>query len=629
MHRAVSYADTIHISGSAGSQNYNLLLELTNPDFSVYEASIHQFRKNEWEIDIEVPGGFSEARGGMRAYLWDPQSGFHTHGFTPLSFQQTYFDSLQTFPRSPTFIDSVRFYAVIDDPDSVDQVWCRLIAPVCDTLDMNVLTNKRAYMTQKSVGPFPPSTDVTFVCHVRNKKNKISESHEMTIRIQPLPDYWAGSAYLAGKDHVLLNAPVRNLGGSQLGPVSVEIFCNQQTFSYIDSVTFTKGDESLVSVPFYSSMDSCDVLVHIDPDSVSNDKNRSNNQARASLRVNRFNVTPDRGSESEQLQPDTVGLRDQILCYIPPGSVTENRVLVIDEIQPENNHIPMYHIRQDQKIYYLYLGEVSEDPVLLKQVLLTLFPRGQAMSHKPYRWDQSINQWVICPFWIENSLIKFKTNVLGFFTLMDHAETVPPTIEIQVENQPFTNGSYVPNLPLITLLIEDDSGIDIRPGRILVYIDDELQDCATMAIRDSTSDSRNIILCLTPSFEPGRHFIFATAYDIHGNYGQSERIECLVSSHREIQYLGNHPNPFSRETTFVYILTDFARRVFLKIFTVSGKLIRTFEDADMGSADYHEVYWDGRDEWGNHLANGVYFFRLIVEFDDAQREITGKIAKIW
>ena len=101
-----------------------------------------------------------------------------------------------------------------------------------------------------------------------------------------------------------------------------------------------------------------------------------------------------------------------------------------------------------------------------------------------------------------------------------------------------------------------------------------------------------------------------------------------VGSDLQIRYLGNHPNPFKLQTIFVYLLTDAAEKVALKIYTVSGRLIRVFEDPEMISADYHEVLWNGEDTWGEKVANGVYFFKLIAENQEKREELTGKVAKI-
>ena len=113
-------------------------------------------------------------------------------------------------------------------------------------------------------------------------------------------------------------------------------------------------------------------------------------------------------------------------------------------------------------------------------------------------------------------------------------------------------------------------------------------------------------------------------------YRAGLRFECQfqVAGVFQIRYLGNYPNPFKRETTFVYILTESAHEASLKIYTVAGRLIRVIDDLSMTSPDYHELIWDGTDDFGREAANGVYFFRLSAKWLTRTEQVTGKIAKV-
>ena len=70
------------------------------------------------------------------------------------------------------------------------------------------------------------------------------------------------------------------------------------------------------------------------------------------------------------------------------------------------------------------------------------------------------------------------------------------------------------------------------------------------------------------------------------------------------------------------------KEVSLKIYTVSGHLIRTFNDSDLAGSGYREVPWDGNDTMGDEVANGVYFYELKGEGNGSIQRITGKVAKI-
>ena len=68
------------------------------------------------------------------------------------------------------------------------------------------------------------------------------------------------------------------------------------------------------------------------------------------------------------------------------------------------------------------------------------------------------------------------------------------------------------------------------------------------------------------------------------------------------------PNPFNPETTISFTLALRAPTT-LKIYDVSGRLVRTLVDRDMLPGP-HAIRWDGTANSGERVASGVYFYRL-------------------
>ncbi len=75
--------------------------------------------------------------------------------------------------------------------------------------------------------------------------------------------------------------------------------------------------------------------------------------------------------------------------------------------------------------------------------------------------------------------------------------------------------------------------------------------------------------------------------------------------------LQNYPNPFNPETWIPYQLAEDAE-VIIKIFSLTGSLIRTLELGRQPAGTYlskdKAAYWDGRDNLGEPVASGVYFY---------------------
>jgi hypothetical protein len=75
--------------------------------------------------------------------------------------------------------------------------------------------------------------------------------------------------------------------------------------------------------------------------------------------------------------------------------------------------------------------------------------------------------------------------------------------------------------------------------------------------------------------------------------------------------VNSHPNPLSQATTITLALpTD--SRVTLEIYDIQGRMVtRLLSGAK--SAGYHEVLWEGKDDYGNAVMPGVYFCRVHTE----------------
>ena len=91
----------------------------------------------------------------------------------------------------------------------------------------------------------------------------------------------------------------------------------------------------------------------------------------------------------------------------------------------------------------------------------------------------------------------------------------------------------------------------------------------------------------------------------------------------ETALLANYPNPFNPETWIPYQLAESAE-VTLKIYDMNGHLVRRLavghQAAGMYQSRTRAVYWDGRNQLGEPLASGLYFYTLTAgEFTATRR----------
>ena len=82
---------------------------------------------------------------------------------------------------------------------------------------------------------------------------------------------------------------------------------------------------------------------------------------------------------------------------------------------------------------------------------------------------------------------------------------------------------------------------------------------------------------------------------------------------KETGLLPNYPNPFNPETWIPYQLAQ-PSEVTLTIYAVDGTMVRTLALGHQPMGIYQDksraAYWDGRNEVGESVASGVYFYTL-------------------
>jgi len=72
----------------------------------------------------------------------------------------------------------------------------------------------------------------------------------------------------------------------------------------------------------------------------------------------------------------------------------------------------------------------------------------------------------------------------------------------------------------------------------------------------------------------------------------------------------NYPNPFNPKTIIEYEIPK-ARLVDLKIYDINGQLVKKFSNSCQ--AGMNKTIWDGKNNKGNLVASGIYFYQVIFE----------------
>ena len=88
-------------------------------------------------------------------------------------------------------------------------------------------------------------------------------------------------------------------------------------------------------------------------------------------------------------------------------------------------------------------------------------------------------------------------------------------------------------------------------------------------------------------------------------------VDDLVIAPEKMALLHNYPNPFNPETWIPYHLAEPAD-VTLTIYSVDGKVVRKLDLGYQAAGFYQSksraAYWDGRNNVGERVASGLYFY---------------------
>jgi hypothetical protein len=118
----------------------------------------------------------------------------------------------------------------------------------------------------------------------------------------------------------------------------------------------------------------------------------------------------------------------------------------------------------------------------------------------------------------------------------------------------------------------------------------------------------------------GIYTLIVNVTDVAGNKAgiNDYTINFEVISKATITNFYPYPNPVNNAMRFVFTLTgeSLPQDIKVQISTVTGKVIRTITKEELGlihiGTNITDVVWNGTDEYGDRLANGVYLFRVII-----------------
>ncbi len=234
---------------------------------------------------------------------------------------------------------------------------------------------------------------------------------------------------------------------------------------------------------------------------------------------------------------------------------------------------------------------------------------------------------------MEVGTIQAALELTGTFNLMLNRDTRPPEVQMDIAHQNFADGDVVSSEPTIHALISDDNGVDVLMRGLSILISRGGRDFEPVGEDDYVfqwdAASNDVPVNYWPGkLESGEYEVKLEAYDFNGN-SNTGSIKFVVKGDFKLanNSLMNYPNPFERETDITFQLSSLADEAIVKVYTVSGRRIRTLEERH--AVNFVVIHWDGRDEDGKEVANGVYYYKVRLKSEGREDIVEiGKMMKL-
>lgn len=249
--------------------------------------------------------------------------------------------------------------------------------------------------------------------------------------------------------------------------------------------------------------------------------------------------------------------------------------------------------------------------------------------------------WMEVNPYVNGSLVKDQPEQFHYNNILQipfyvTKDNVNPILDVTFDGMHILNGDIISPKSEIVISLKDEN-----PWLIMNEISDTtlfgiyLTDPAGIQKRIHFMDGNgNTVLQWIPAESQNKRFkiIYNGEFEIDGKYtlmvqgadrsgnlsGDLQyKITFEVIRESSITYLMNYPNPFSTSTQFVFTLTgsEVPDEIIIQIMTVTGKVVREITEDQIGpihiGRNLSQYAWDGRDEFGDQLANGVYLYRVL------------------
>lgn len=215
------------------------------------------------------------------------------------------------------------------------------------------------------------------------------------------------------------------------------------------------------------------------------------------------------------------------------------------------------------------------------------------------------------------------------------ADQIQPVLDVTFDGIKIMNGDFVGQSPVIGISLKDENRFLIKrdTAGMSLFLTRPCSGCSVERIPLSSPQVRvfpagpdnQFRLEFRPDkLENGLHRLAVQGTDVKGNLSGTQlyQVDFQVSDQKTITHFYPYPNPFSTSCQWVFTLTGELPEDFkIQIMTVTGRVVREIRKDELGPLrignNISSYRWNGTDEYGDRLANGVYLYRVVLKDDQS------------
>lgn len=650
---------TVVISGGFKTGSITLLTICDSAGNPAVSYSLFSDTPGIVNARVQVPDSMATGKALMKAFVKDADSSWIACGEMGISQPVMY--GITATPSSPVnLVDSIDIVAGASSLDSIVSVWCewRTSSSRSDTSGLQITlmdsTSPGFYrLTTKIINAGPSDTVLNYrICLadtvVAKEVSKWRHHHLLTRpNLTAVKSGGLEKAYLGGKRVLTLYADIFNYGETPAKNIPVHFYRYNDGLPITDSAVtivdlIQPGASATPSVPWKLNSESDRCSIAIDPNYLCQPADQDPNNNRFS---STYVVIPPDGWIYHQLgfwgSGDTVEVLKyseiRIKYFLPDSSLNDSAVSVVgfetitqaSALNPSRQ--PGLKLIGDLNLdaYFVLLTDSSRALLNNKKLWLSMnWPQLATVSDLSlvnlYRYNYRQGLWQKVAGGADTLTVWGTCDSLGLFIPMIGTDTTAPLITTRLEQQATGWGNEVRvSRPQYSVLIEDPNGINL--DSVWVKKDGALVPRNEYNLPTQPQDHSSVPLAYAPYLADGQHNLEFGACDNLGN-SSAVSVQLTVAAEFGLYELACYPTPVDGSfATFYFFVGDQAKSYELKIYTVAGRLIKTFNGGY--ASGVKTLRWDVDDDSGQKVANGVYFYTLeVCSESGAKQKKTEKLA---